>query len=922
MKKLLGKQLIAFFILLSLSSCSDDKKTEGEAFSNPTILSADGRFNHSTEIGNFVTTAIRRAHNLDFVFLPTGYIPKNAIIRVKPDMVKSEVEEILRYFPDGPRDQLLFGTMRGDRVKDFILQRTRETYNAEMEVAGIWYSATYQGGFLTASNFLMDGRYQIDDDEYYRIAITDDFYFGSAFPGYKYRNGFNFNFRREKQQFSIRKSILKYLDMKIRYPYWSQRRAVVNKIPAPNVGYKEINEIQGISHTSPYFGKTVTTKGIVTAFGTADWYPFGNDVYIQTKESDDDPRTSEAVHVFIESSNAYFELGDEIEVTGVVYEDIRKNGMGQTSIRDVSSFKTLSDPNIPRLEKRKNLPEPAFLGEGGRQIPTDRISTYGGQLMRKESLNLRDGIDFWESLEGMRIEMQDLRVLGFRGGKEDLIEISDRFYLNLYVASRGQHSVGAETYRDGLMIDFKKEDFNPEVTLITTNHLTNFDGLVPKKGNASFVFNVGDKLSARVKDPETGENVLKNKVRGVLTYQKNVFGGGEYAIVLPEVQDSISKRSHRREITPVIERGITELESHNGNEVTVTTFNLENLAGHQLDRIKVMGESIAYNLKCPDVVNLVEIQDNNGFSFRDTQDATGTLKKLRGVVQSLCLHRDYQFVDIDPFLNAEGGQPGGNIRVAMMYDASKLFYEERSDNSIGKQAIVGTNGVLSTNPGRIFPNHEAFRRSRRSVVTEFGLVANPSEKLYVIGNHLNSKLGDIDFWGNNQPARANSDFRRARMAAKINEFIRWIEQENPEASIVVLGDFNALAEEGSLSVLSNKEETLRNMIFTLPKDRRYTTNHNGNSQPLDYIFVNNRLFNMGAEAEIMHINSDFMGRLSDHDPVMLKVYFPKLPVENISPVDEKRSSLSPVSEKIASLKAVDEERPVLKSVVREVELKE
>jgi hypothetical protein len=60
------------------------------------------------------------------------------------------------------------------------------------------------------------------------------------------------------------------------------------------------------------------------------------------------------------------------------------------------------------------------------------------------------------------------------------------------------------------------------------------------------------------------------------------------------------------------------------------------------------------------------------------------------------------------------------------------------------------------------------------------------------------------------------------------------------------------------------------MIFTLPKDQQYTTNFNGNSQPLDYIFVNNNVFDKCAETEILHINSDYMGRLSDHDPVILK----------------------------------------------------
>lgn len=841
-----------------LVQCSNEGSSS--RMENPTVLSTDNRYLKSTEVGNFATTAVRRANDLDIVFLPSSSFSKDTLLVVKPDMNEKEIGQVLEHFPRDAKDQLLVGIMKGSRIKDFIIDRVRETYDVEMEVDGLNYSISINGGFITAASFVLDNGRPIDDDDYYRVAVSDDFYFGDAFPGYKYRNGFNFNFRRERYHLSLRESVRAYLKMGLRFPYWGFRRASVYKVPAPDQGYKKISEIQGPAHTSPYFGKKVTTRGVVIAFGTADWYPFGNDVYIQSTEPDDDDRTSEGLHVFITSNKAKFDLGDEIEVTGVVYEDLRKNGMAQTSLRDVSDFKIISDPALPVEEKLKKLPPATLLGEGGRPIPTDRISTYGGLLMQKKSLTLTDGIDFWESLEGMRVELKSPTILGFRGGEEELIEVSQRFYLNLYVTAENQRSANDITYRNGLMINFEKDDFNPEIVTIMTNHLSKNDGLVPKDKNASkYIFNVGD--------------VIEGSVTGVLTYQKNVFGGGEYSIVLPQPQDAFAKRNHRREFTPVLERGTTTLHSDKNDEVTVATLNLENLAGHQHDRIKVFAEAFAYNMKCPDVINLVEVQDNNGISLRDDQDATETLKKLRGMTQSMCLHKNYQIVNVDPYLNAEGGQPGGNIRTSLFYNANKLSFNPRNDGSVGDQALVRPNGELSSNPGRIFPNHEAFRGSRRSVVTELDVLSKPGEKLYIIGNHLNSKLGDIDFWGNLQPARANSDFRRAQMAAKINDFIRWVELENPKANIVVLGDFNALPEEGSLSALSNREKTLKNMLFTIPRDKRYTTNYNGNSQAIDHIFVNNRLFNGCAELEILHINTDYMGRLSDHDPLVLKTCY-------------------------------------------------
>jgi len=643
----------------------------------------------------------------------------------------------------------------------------------------------------------------------------------------------------------------------------------VTIVEKPELGFKKISQIQGAGHASPLRGHRVKTKGVVTALGTANWYPFGLDVYIQSLEPDNDLRTSEGLHLHITNRNTFLKLGDLIEVSGLVIEDIRVNGMGQTSLR-VDGVPTT-------LERGLALPEAVKLGVGGRAIPSKRISSYGGVLMRKEALVLTDGIDFWESLEGMRIKMRDLKVVGFRGGGEDLIEISNRFYLNLNMVSAETETSELLSESNGMMITFDQDnfsnsDFNPEIITVTTNHLSKGIQVERSKRNY-FHYNVGDQT---VGDTE-----------GVLTYQKNIFGGGEYAMVLPEPQDSFVYEPNKKKgipgiqtkgFVPVRERGTTKLVASD-SEVTFGSLNLENLPGNRPDRIKAMADVFSHNLACPDVINLVEIQDNNGISFRGNADATQTLYKLLAEVQSACTDKFYEVINLSPFLQAEGGQPGGNIRVAMFYNSKKLSYEERVDGSIGSQALVFENGSLSSNPGRIFPTDDVFKRSRRSVVVEFDVLSKPGEKIYAIGNHLNSKLGDIDLWGNQQPARPNSDFSRSDKTAKINQFLQWVETNNPNANIVVMGDFNALPEEESMQVLAGDVdgdgfgEQLINMIYTLPKNQRYTTNHNGNSQGLDYIFVNKKMFEKCAASEILHINSDYMGRVSDHDPVVLKVCF-------------------------------------------------
>lgn len=853
------KNLFLLFSFFVLVAC--DSKNDSEPFvnDNPKILSAKASFQNSTPLGNFVATAIQRANNLDFVFVPSTYINKNKAAYIDLNMSNKSIEEVVNLFGKGPEDIFLKGTMKGKSIKEFLINRSREKYATELETAGLWYHIGFYGGILTSTNFSVDGRYKLEDERYYTIAVSDDFYFGFAFPGYKYRNGFNFHFKRSKYEISLRNSIRTYLKEAREFPSWIRERAKVERVPSLlNAGYKEIHKIQGARHASPLLNQEVTTQGVITALGHPDWYPFGTEFYIESLNPDQDPKTSEALHVHTFSLDTFglnLKRGDLIEISGTVYEDIRVNGMGDTTLRFIKNIKLLKEDQI------KNLPAPAYISRTERNLPTKSISTYGGRLMEKTFLNLDDGIDFWESLEGMRVKFDNPVVLGFRGGREDYYEKSSKTYLNLYITPQDFLSSDSQSHKGGLMIKEQDEDFNPEVVNMITNHLTHTKNLDEEK-----YYTVGD--------------VFEGPVEGVVIYNKNIFGGGEYAIVVPTEQETLSKSSIKKTgKVDLKDRPRSAFDTENPDELVIATYNLENLSAFQInkhgdDRMQFMAKSIIINLKCPDILNLVEIQDNNGIDFRGSQDAEVTIRRLRSFVQSSCLHQDYDFIEIEPFLHGEGGQPGGNIRVSILYNRNKVFIEERSDGAYGRPAVVEKGGQLSNNPGRIYPLNSAFRRSRRSLVVEFSLVKNPSEKVYLIGNHLNSKLGDMDFWGNQQIARANSDDKRGQKTALINKFIHWLEDENPSANIVVLGDFNALSTEGSMKILSDGGKTLQNMIFTLPENMRYTTNHNGSSQPLDYVFVNNHIKETkDPVAEILHINSDYMAKLSDHDPVLLRLSF-------------------------------------------------
>lgn len=858
MKSLMSRSFYCLCCIFVFTACEQSGTGSGGPPDSVLISSSFNERNSST-LGNLAATAVRETYKVDFAFLPAVYYRnKNIFTTLSNSTNGFEKQNLINMFAVDPQDQILIGAMRGRDIKEFLIRRSEELYNVDVETAGLWYNINFVGGIVDNATFrIVPGNLELEDDQIYRIAVSDDFYFGSAFPGYKYRNNFNFRFRRERVQRSIRSAVVEFLNNNDTRDFFLDRvRARVGHFIKGDVGFKEIHQIQGPGHASPLRAFTAKTRGIVTAVGSDPWYPYDLDIYIQSQNPDDDARTSEGLHITSQFNSVDIKVGQLVEVQGLVIEEMRTNGMGETTL-------FLNQPPLV-LEESVELPEPISLAN----VPSERISHFTGPLISKKGLDVTtDGIDFWESVEGMRVQTRHLVVSGFRGGGEDLLPISDRFYLNLYVYSKDSFTPELTTQVNGLMPDLIGEDHNPELFVITTNHLSR--GIDVQKSNDDYYYyNIGDEIAHPDLKPEM------QKVVGVITYQRNLFGGGEYAMVLPEPQEVfLHKNVKSRGFVPLEQRPTTTFDSaKNPTELTIATLNLENLAGNRQDRIDALGTVLAVNLKCPDIVNLVEIQDDNGFSLRGGTSAELTLKRVRIATQQNCPNSSYDYINVDPFEQSEGGQPGGNIRIALLYNKDKLIFTPRGvpNRALGNSSDILKGGDLSLNPGRVMPLNQAFRRSRISPVIQLQYKSNPSRSLYLIGTHFNSKLGDLDFWGNIQPVVQLSENRRMQMAERIADFVRLIERENSSAEVYVLGDFNALAEEGSMQLLS-QNGLLRNGIFMVPENERYTTNHNGNSQALDYIFMNRTVYSKPCtNVEVLHMNSNYMGRISDHDPLVLR----------------------------------------------------
>jgi len=235
----------------------------------------------------------------------------------------------------------------------------------------------------------------------------------------------------------------------------------------------------------------------------------------------------------------------------------------------------------------------------------------------------------------------------------------------------------------------------------------------------------------------------------------------------------------------------------------------------------------------------------------------------------------YQWAEIDPTNDADGGQPGGNIRNVFLYNPARVSFVAKpgGDATTAVTVSTGSDGTaeLSVSPGRVEPTDSAWDSSRKPLVGEFVF---QGKKVIVVGNHFIAKLTDQNSDGRYQPAARDSETQRQQQATLLNSFIKQVLAADPRANIVVAGDFNDYQFSPSMQTLTDNGATLTDLITTLPADQQYTYVYNGLSQVLDHIFVSKPLSSAGPDAvayDVIHVNSEFGNQASDHDPQVVRI---------------------------------------------------
>lgn len=565
-----------------------------------------------------------------------------------------------------------------------------------------------------------------------------------------------------------------------------------------------IHDVQRASHTGAG-GSVTALAGIVTARSTTGFWMQEHDACVDGLVA-----TSEGILVYL-GSNPPVEVGHSVTVSGTVTE-YRPGGASSDNL----TITEITSPRITTLAADQPLPAATVVGTGGRVPPGSVIDDDAtGDVETSGTFDATaDGIDFWESMEGMRVSVAAPQVVGATNSYGETAIVPD--------------GSGTRTPRGGIVVS--ASDFNPERVLL--------DDLLSAPPTAD----VGATLDGAV---------------GVLDYS---FGNFK---LLPATTPTVVTDPLTPEQTSTAPAGT----------LAAATFNVENLdPGDPQSTFAGLAAQVVTNLRSPDLIALEEIQDDSGALDDGTVSASATYAKLIEAIAAAG-GPAYQYRQIDPADGADGGQPGGNIRVAFLFrtDRGLAFVDRGAANATTATTVTGSGATttLSHSPGRIDPQNASWSATRKPLVGEFTW---NGQRFFAVANHFSSKGGDDPLFGRVQPPVRSSEAKRHEQAGIVRSFVDELQAADPGARVLVMGDINDFEFSRTTAILEGSGAgALTSLPRTLPAQERYSYVYQGNSQILDQILATGSLG--AAEYDIVHVNAEFAAQLSDHDPSVARFAF-------------------------------------------------
>jgi len=554
-----------------------------------------------------------------------------------------------------------------------------------------------------------------------------------------------------------------------------------------------IAELQGDGFHSPYANKIVRTRGVVTCTARRGFF-------LQTADVVWDQKRSNAVFVYSPDWSAT--IGVDIEISGEVV-DYQKHG----TAKPVTQLHYNPEDGHTVLVHNTNAPtlDPIELTQSFLDVDQTTLAVL---------LN---------SLEGMLVRI----VAG-----QTFIAPSNSFgdYVLALDSPQTDQSILRSQHNGAIP---KHGD-----------HLRWFPGFRISNYNHAQRLNVGAKLTS--------------DVIGALNYRVD-----SYQIL---VNDAFS-----------VDENFISIEKSNlvpsDGAVTIMTLNCFNLDPHiesednvmnprqDVDddwgdgRFHTLAQAIVLQANTPDIVALQEIQDNDGAELSSIVDASDTYELLIRTIEQLSGVL-YAWVDVPPELNADGGQPGGNIRNGYLYNPQRVSIVKGSARTFGA-------------------DQPCFEDSRKPLLCEFVEVTS-QQVITVINVHLASKRHQRSIFALDNPSEDGKlDVRIAQAQCIHDELLKY---QSEGLDYYVTGDFNDTEHSETLTTVLGGNSV--NLVMGLAPEKRYDYNHRGKLQVLMHGIVSQAQAATRAEYEIIHGN-ELIGVMpgqtsdkpSDHAYVIAKLTF-------------------------------------------------
>ncbi|MGI9035348.1 MAG: endonuclease/exonuclease/phosphatase family protein [Pyrinomonadaceae bacterium] len=579
-----------------------------------------------------------------------------------------------------------------------------------------------------------------------------------------------------------------------------------------------IDQIQGEGNISPLAGKSVTTRGIVTAI-------LKKGFFIQTPDAqtDNNPKTSEGIYIFTNDAPSGIAIGDAAQIDGTISE------YRPRAERYALTTTELTKPNVKILSKNNPLPAPI--------------------LLTTAELNPQGTIDQLERFEGMRVKVDVLNVVAPTGGytneKTGEAKSNGVFWGVLPGVPRPFREPGVDglTYlMDKLPQTVPVFDMNPELLRVES----------------------GAEEGASPIDVTSGATV-KN-LTGVIDYAFRA-----YTLVV-DASDSPIVEGNKTFVpaSPASER-----------EVTIGSFNMENFFDDEINSDDVKKETVLSKENFEKRLNKASLAIRKVLSMPDVlgvceMENLKVLKKVADKINSDAVADNQPNPNYVAYL--EKGNDVRGINVGFLVKSSKVKVIETKQlakNEKFDASGAGEDAFLFDRPPLLLRAEVADAKTGKPF--DFTVIVNHLKSYRGIedpkdGERVRQKRRlEAEWLANFAQERAKEnptermilcgDFNAFQFNDGYNDLIG-ILKENPNPNVLAPSK-------------TTYQTNLIDLVDYVEAKNRYSYSYDGNAQAIDHILINKAARANAAKFGYARLDADFPliyendatrpERLSDHD---------------------------------------------------------